>query len=78
MLHEDGYKVKFVKETGIKTADYDLHCKTRDEEFCVEAKSRRDGIILSEKTLTKINRGQTTFSLGDLDLNKSDPFNSLK
>jgi len=52
MLHEDGYNVRFVKETGVKTADYDLHCKIIDEEFCVEAKSRRDGIILSEKTLT--------------------------
>lgn len=52
MLHEDGYKVRFVKETGVKTADYDLHCKIIDDEFCVEVKSRRDGIILSEKTLT--------------------------
>lgn len=52
MLHEDGYKVRFIKETGVKTADYDLHCKIKNEEFCVEAKSRRDGIILSEKTLT--------------------------
>ncbi len=52
LLQRNGFSIEFIAESGKKTEDYDVRANINDSEFCVEAKSRRDGIILNEKTLT--------------------------
>lgn len=51
MLCEDGYNIRFVNESGIKTQDYDLLCSVDDIQFCVESKSRRYSEVFNTKIL---------------------------
>src|SRR5450759_1121873 len=51
ILHQNNFTVEFVETKGQKGEDYDLLAKRSEICISVEAKSRRIGSILGEKTL---------------------------
>jgi hypothetical protein len=51
ILMQNGYEVEFVETKGQKGLDYDLTASKYGITVSAEAKSRRDGIVLTEKTL---------------------------
>jgi len=50
-LNQNGFTVEFVEAKGQKGEDYDLHATKSAIVMSVEAKSRRAGVVLGEKTL---------------------------
>jgi hypothetical protein len=50
-LYENIFAVEFVEAKGLKGSDYDLLIERNGTHMNVEAKSRREGIILGEQTL---------------------------
>ena len=51
ILKQNGYEVELIETKGHKGQDYDLSARKYDITVSVEAKSRRDGIVLTERTL---------------------------
>lgn len=51
ILYQNNFTVEFVEAKGHKGEDYDLFAKRNGISINVEAKSRRAGIVLGEKTL---------------------------
>ena len=51
ILKQNEYSVEFVEAGGKKGEDYDLIARKNGIALHVEAKSRRDGVVLEEKTL---------------------------
>jgi hypothetical protein len=52
LLYEDDYVIEFVETKGQKGEDYDLIAKRDETHISIEVKSRREGVVLNEKTLS--------------------------